>query len=596
LAGRIAVDVLAEVKRSADITDIVSRYLNLKKSGKNFKALCPFHAEKTPSFVVHPDRQFFRCYGCGKTGDVFAFVAEHERVDFPEAVRIVASAVGISVPERWGRGSGASKELKTRLYKLHAWAARFFVRQLAEGARGAKAREYLAARHFDKETLEAWSIGFAPDSWEALGNAALSAGFTDNELKASGLVIPRESGEGYYDRFRNRIVFPIRDVQGRVIAYGARALGESEVKYLNSPETPLFSKGRGLYGLDKARDAIIKERRVIVTEGYTDTLMCHQKGITWAVATLGTALTRDHVGLLRRYADQVVLLFDADAAGEGAVDRSLEVFADADIDVRAATLEAGSDPCEFLLAHGAEAFLERIDAARDLFAVKLDLACRKHDMATTNGRARAIDEALRTVALVSDAAKADLLTEAIAKRVGVDRDAVRRRLSALRKARRSTTSQASREQPPALDPVEGGILAAVLRSSELVPCVLARASLEDFQDARVRRILEQCIDLYDREGDIDHAELTAALQDTELAGIVAEIATSSADEGNWEQWLQDCLDRLEQRKVGARLRQLREEASRSGTEYDREALAAIFEHHRRRAGRTGRTEANESRP
>jgi len=585
LAGRISHDIVAEVKQAADIVEVIARYVSLKKSGRTFKALCPFHTEKTPSFIVNPERQLFRCFGCGKAGDVFSFVAEHERVEFPEALRIVASAVGVSVPDRWGQRAGQSQEVKARLYKLHTWAARFFARRLAEGADAAGARKYLASRHFDKEILEAWGVGYAPNSWDDLSRAAHNDGYTDPELLAAGLVISREGGAGHYDRFRNRIVFPIRDVQGRVIAFGARALEASDVKYINSPETPLFSKSRCLYGLDQARAAVVQERRILVTEGYTDTLMCHQMSIPWAVATLGTALTRDHVGLLKRYADLVVLLFDADQAGETAVDRSLEVFADAELDVRAAALEPGTDPCEFLLAHGAEAFIGRVDAARGLFDVKLDFACRRHHMETLDGRARAADEALRSIALVSNVAKADLLTEGIAKRVGIDRDSVRRRLAMLRKRPRKGESQPKAGRDPELDPVEAGILRAVLASNELVPCVLARASLQDFQDARVRSILEQCIDLYDREGEIDLATLTASLQDNDLTTIVARMALSASEQGNWERWVQDCLERLEDRRRRLEIRHLKEQALGSPEGSDPQALAAILKHHRRRAGR-----------
>jgi len=586
LAGFISEGVLAEVKRSADIVDIVSRYVALKKSGRSFKGLCPFHTEKTPSFIVNPERQTFRCFGCGKSGDVFSFVAEHERVEFPEAVRIVASAVGVSVPDARGNGGGASKELKTRLYELHAWAARFFVHQLADETAGGRARDYLAARHFEKETLEAWSLGFALDSWEALGKAARKAGFTDRELLAAGLVIAREGSQGYYDRFRNRVVFPIRDNQGRVIAFGARTLADSEVKYLNSPETPLFSKGRCLFGLDRARDAIIEEKRVIVTEGYTDTMMCHQKGIPIAVATLGTALTHEHIGVLRRYADTVVLLFDADAAGEKAVDRSLEVLADAEIGAQVATTAEGTDPCDYLIEAGPEAFRERLNAARDLFAVKLELASAKHDIATSDGRAKAIDEVLQIVGLVSNPARADLMLLAVASHMKVDLDAVRRRLTAFRKAPRKSGPDEAKVAAPELDPVERGILSAVLASNELVPCVLAKASLEDFQDARVRRIFEQCVALYDREGVIDHSELIATLQDKELSGIVADISSSAPERGNWEKWLQDCLDRLEDRKRREELRRLKEQPVASAD--SAEKLAAIQEQIRRRAGRSAR--------
>ncbi|MFP4056935.1 MAG: DNA primase [Candidatus Brocadiia bacterium] len=577
--------MLAEVKRSADIVDLVSRYVELKRSGRNFKALCPFHTEKTPSFIVSPERQFFHCFGCGKKGDVFTFVCEHERVDFPEAVRIVADAVGVSIPEKRGRGGG-SKQLKSRLYELHRLATGYYAGLLADSPAAEQARSYLASRHFDKQTLEDWGVGYAPDSWDALSKAARAKGFSQEELAASGLVVPRKDGKGHYDRFRHRVVFPIRDVRGRVVGFGARALADAEeVKYLNSPETPLFSKSRCLYGIDRAREAIIERRRVIVAEGYTDTLMCHQGGVPWAVATLGTALTREHVGLLRRYADQVVLVFDADEAGRRAVDRSLEVFADADLDVRVAAMPAGSDPCDFLVAHGPEAFVERIDAARDLFDVKLDLARQAHDLETAAGQAKAIDEVLRSVALVSNPARADLLVQRVARAMGVELEPVRRRLRGLRRARRSTTAAPAAEREPPLDPVERGILEAVLARGELVPSVLDAVGLDDFRDARIRSILAACIDLYDREGEIEHHQLAARLQDPRLASRVAEMAMGAPERANWERWLQDCLERLKGRKQQRELHQLRERAARDAHSYDPEALAALTELHRRRAGR-----------
>ncbi len=589
LAGRIPDGVIENVKRAADIVDIVSRYVELKKAGRSFKGLCPFHQEKTPSFNVNPERQFFKCFGCGKAGDVFSFVVEQERVDFVEAVRIVAGFVGVTIPEPRGARGGPSKEFKTRLYQIHAWAADFFARWLNDKPDGEAARRYLASRHFEKGILEAWKVGFAPDSWDALSTAARRAGYSDAELLASGLVSKKENSSRFYDRFRNRVVFPIGDAQGRPIAFGARALGDSEVKYLNSPETPLFHKSRCLYGLDKARDAIIGSRRVIVTEGYTDTLMCHQRGIPTVVATLGTALTREHVRLLRRYADTVVLVFDADQAGENAVDRSLEVFVDADLDVRVATVAEGMDPCDFLVERGPEAFHERIGAAPDLFESKLDSVGRKHSLDTANGRARALDEILATIALVSNAAKADLLLQRAAKHLGVDEAAARRRLRALAARRRAPRRE--REQEPPREPLprdEGGVVRAILAAGELMPCVLERVSLDDFEDERVRRILEECIGLYDREGEIDPSELTARLQDAELAAIVADMVTDGLEHGNWERWLQDCLDRLEERKRRPGARRLRERATQDTGEVDRKALAAIYEQHRRRAGGTGR--------
>ena len=592
LAGSIPDDVVADVKRAANIVDVVSRYLELKPAGRSFKALCPFHDDKHPSLSVNPELQIFKCWSCGKAGDVFTFVAEHERVAFPEAVRIVASIVGITIRETAGSAKPrADKQQKARLYDLHTWAAKFFARTLAEDPAAEHARRYLAGRHFDKPFLQAWQIGFAPASWDALGNAARQAGYSDRELLAAGLVRPGKNDRRPYDWFRKRVVFPIHDRQGRVIAFGARALDpDDDIKYINSPDTELFHKSRCLYGLHRARDAIIQRREVVITEGYTDTLMCHQQEIGWAVATLGTALTSHHASLLRRLARRVVLVFDADQAGERAVDHSLPVFADADLDVRVATLADGTDPCDFLVERGAEPFLEHLEAARNLYRTKLDFVRRTHDVATAVGRARALDEALESVVLVSNVAKADHLAQQAARQLGVELDAARRRLKQLAARRRSSAprAEAAGQAPVPLDPIEAGILSALLAANQLVPCVLARVCFDDFEDTRVRRILRACVDLYDREGAIDPSELSARLQDADLAAIVADIATAPLQTGNWDQWLQDCLDRLDERKQRPRARQLRDQATQGASEQDRrQALAALFEQHRRRAGGTG---------
>jgi len=592
LGGFIPEDVLSQIKNAADIIQIIGQYVTIKKAGRSFKALCPFHNEKTPSFVIHPDRQFFHCFGCGKSGDVFSFVSELERVEFPEAVRIVADSVGITIPETRGGGDGRpdgqSRERKTRLYEVHTWAERFFAAELAKGG---VALDYLVGRKFTDETIKAWGLGYAPESWDALGTAAVRAGYSAKELLAAGLVVEREGGRGGYDRFRNRVMFPIRDVQGRTIGFGARALVDGEVKYLNSPETPLFSKSRCLYGLDAAREGVRASRRVMITEGYTDALMCHQCGLPWAVATLGTALTREHAQLLRRYADQVVLVFDADQAGEAAVDRSLEVFANSDLDVRVGHVDSGADPCEFLISDGPEAFLERLDSARELFAVKMDLACKKHDLDTSAGRAQAIDEVLTSVALVANVARADLWVQAVSRRMGVDLEALRRRVRTLQRPnRRHDTPDTEVSEILPVDPVEMGVLRAVLARGELMPSVLSRAALDDFRDPRIRRILEQCITLYDREGEIEPSALSATLQDRELAQLVADIALRAEEQGSdWERWLQDCLDRMEERTRKTELHRLKQQVAGASGTFDRDALAALTKHHKRRAGSQNQT-------
>ncbi len=329
MAGGFSTPILDEIRSRVDIVELVGRFVNLKKAGEHWKGLCPFHTEKTPSFTVNPKRGIFHCFGCGVGGDAFSFLMRQDRLAFPEAVRILAERSGVELPKE--RGPEVEGKLES-LRRAMSLAAQFYIDALwAED--GAKARGYLERRGVDLEVARRFGLGWAPEGWNALLSHMGRQGVGEELLVSAGLAVRRENAPGFYDRFRGRVLFPIRDQQGRVVAFGGRGLGSEEPKYLNSPETPLYVKGQMLYALDVAREGMKQKNRAVVVEGYLDCLMAHQHGFTETVAALGTAFTAAQLSLLRRYAEEVVSVFDADAAGIKATSRLEEMLSDV-MDIR----------------------------------------------------------------------------------------------------------------------------------------------------------------------------------------------------------------------------------------------------------------------
>jgi len=429
--------LLDEIRAAVDIVDLVGRYVSLKKSGVNWKGLCPFHGEKTPSFMVNPRKGIFHCFGCGVGGDAFGFLMRQDKLAFPEAVRALAKTAAIALPEDSAARAGDSG--REELLRAMELAARFYADALW-GAGGARGREYLDRRGVDPEVARRFGLGYAPESWDALLAFMRGERIAAEALEKAGLVLPRQSGTGFYDRFRGRLIFAIRDLQGRVVAFGGRAFGDEQPKYLNSPETPLYSKGQLLYAADQARSTIQEKNRALLVEGYVDCLMAHQFGFTETVAALGTAFTGAQLGLLRRYCEEVITFFDADAAGQKAAERAEELLestaygggwdvnrsgafvASGALRMKVALLPAGHDPDTFLRAEGAAAFTERIHAARGLLSYALDrvLADGPGPMMPGRGPANAFARAALMLAKVPDAQEAASLSHEAGRKLGVD--------------------------------------------------------------------------------------------------------------------------------------------------------------------------------
>ena len=485
---------LDEIRAAVDIVDLVSRFVNLKKAGQNWKGLCPFHMEKTPSFMVNPRKGIFHCFGCGVGGDAFGFLMRQDKLSFPEAVRALAKQAGVALPE--DRGGDGGERGREELFRAMTLAWHFYVDQLSKAA-GERARQYLDQRGIDSEVARRFGLGLAPEGWDALASFMKSEKVTEDVLVAAGLAISREGGTGVYDRFRGRLLFAIRDLQGRVVAFGGRAFGDEQPKYLNSPETPLYTKGNLLYAADLARPAIQAKNRALLVEGYVDCLMAHQHGFTETVAALGTAFTPSQLCLLKRYCDEAVLFFDADAAGRKAAERAEELLeptgssmawavnrtgaieSSGALRLRVALLPAGHDPDTFLRERGAAAFEERIVAARSLLAYALDRAIADPDGATgPRARTNAFARAALMLAKVADAQEAALLSREAAQKLGVDATQLWIEAQRLQTALRRPAVPVRAATPPS---VERDLVALLLHSTEareaLLPMIVEAEEL-----------------------------------------------------------------------------------------------------------------------
>ena len=394
VSGLISQETINEVATRLDIVEIINDYVPLKRQGRNLQGLCPFHQEKTPSFTVSPEKQVFYCFGCGAGGNIFTFIMQKEGLTFPEAVEKLAARAGVTVNRNEISPLQQKKlEKRDRLYRINEEAARFFQKNLfSPGPQGKQALEYLQKRAFDLETIEKFQLGLAPSQWDGLIKFFKKRGVKVQELVELGLALPNKQGTGYYDRFRNRIMFPIWDNVGRVIAFGGRVMDDSLPKYLNSPDTPLFNKSQNLYGIHLAKNNIRNEDLALIVEGYLDVIACHLHGINNVVASLGTAFTREQAKLLMRHTYQIVIIYDGDTAGSKATLRGLDILSQLGCDVRVVSLPQGQDPDDYLRTKGPQKLRELIVQSQGLIEYKLIKTMENVNVSTIIGKTKVVED------------------------------------------------------------------------------------------------------------------------------------------------------------------------------------------------------------
>jgi DNA primase len=524
-----------DVKNQADIIRVVSDYVTLKKRGTNYIACCPFHSEKTPSFNVSQSKGIYKCFGCGAGGGVFDFVMQIEGCSFPEALRTVAEKSGIPIPvvdeTEDHKKIEHNREVVTRLNEL---AAKFFENTLQDPDLGSQAREYFAARGVTEETQRLFRLGYAPDSWDALINYLRENGATTDELDISGLVVLKETG-GLYDRFRHRVMFPIVDSQGRVIAFGGRVMGEGEPKYLNSPETAIYTKGRNLYGLAFAKNEIRNKGFAILVEGYMDCLMPFQEGIHNIVASLGTALTDNQVRLLRRYMDrpQIIVNFDSDSAGQAATMRSLETLLAEGFKINILQIPTGKDPDEFVRTQGAQAFVSLFKTTQPYIEYVIDKAIHEIDTTRPAGKVEAINSILPHLARMPDkVARADY-AEQVANRLKVDSRVMRDEMKRVAVNRQQSLDPKKVRAAQEIMPDERQLLELMLANSDVRRAIVSNLIEEDYLELATGAIFKTIIDLEQQGVEPDFSTLSQSLtEETDRDFIPALLMSDLSWAGN----------------------------------------------------------------
>ncbi len=589
-------DVTDEIRRRVGILEVVSSHVTLRRAGKSYKGLCPFHSEKTPSFTVDPEKGFFYCFGCHAGGDVFDFVMRIGSVPFPEARKELAERAGVALEQTPVETERAGE--RERLLRATSEAAAFYREQLA-GPHGVAARTYLAARGITPEIQDAFGLGYAPNAWDSLVRWLHGRGFDAATLEQAGLALPRPGGGGYYDALRDRVIFPVRDTQGRPVAFGGRALADGTPKYLNTRETPLFVKGKTLYALDAARAAIRETGEAVVVEGYMDALACHQFGVRSAVASLGTALTLDQVLLLKRFASRAVLVYDADAAGADAAERGLGIFEEAELPIRVAVLPGNADPDAFLRKDGPEAFRGVIQASLPVFDYRIAMAGRRHDAKTVEGKVGIVDEISRLIITVPNPVRQAEYVRLLAERLGVREDAVRGQLRRIGRSKDEARRPASAE-------VRAGPEATARAGAErlLLHLMIADASVREamrgvvdpgsFRDAGHRELAEALLAPEARGA--DPGRLRERLRDETAVSLLSRFLIAEPPvRGDPKRVAEGCLQQLRRWTLQERIDALRaayNEADRAKDQVRRDAVWAQLEDAYKEKDRIGELKAS----
>lgn len=605
-----------QIRQTIDIVDLVGEYLQLRRQGRSYVALCPWHDDSKPSLTVNPERQSFKCWPCDIGGDIFTFVMRIDRVDFREALEMLADRAGVDLAPRKQYSDGDHQYDRRNLFKAMAWAETKFHECLLNAPEAEPARNYLDDRGINQQSIEKFHIGFAPDSWDWLIGQATQAGASPAVLERVGLVAKRQQGNGFYDRFRGRLMFSIRDTRARPIAFGGRVLpgvgdenpDRPEAKYINSPETPLFSKSAQLYALDLAKDGISDQSGIVVMEGYTDVIMAHQHGIDNAVAVLGTALGERHVPLVRRFTDRITLVLDGDEAGQNRtmqiLDELLALFVKQDVDLQILTLQAGADPCDVIASQGRDAFSKLLSTAVD--ALDHKIAAVTNGLASqpsTHASAQAVEEILGTVARAfpagGSASSVALVREQqvlskISRRFGIADDTIRTRLTAKRREQSSRNrSYYVDQQQPVTTPVvpkgerlnlsswERELLELLLHQPQVLPQLAAGLTAEEIPNAFCRQMYTRALQLHTAGQKPSFQTLCAATDDNDEKNLLVECDELGEQKStsDTEQRVKDLLALVAKQKQQAwqnsQVAELKQ--NQLDPEHEQEVLAELFD-------------------
>lgn len=517
---RVEDSKIEEIKSRIDIVELASEYLTLKKAGRNYLGLCPFHQEKTPSFTVSREKQIFYCFGCGEGGNVITLLMKIANKSFPEAIAHLAEKAGVLLPVRtFGRDNQGKDSLHDEIINLNLRAAQQFARNLSSPA-GKIARDYLQKRAVTDETIKQFRLGYVPDTWRSLSDYIEKSGLSLKLAEQAGLVIAAKEG-GFYDRFRGRLIFPIENIFGEIVAFGGRILGEGEPKYLNSPESPVYTKGKNLYGLQKAKEAIRQSGFCLIVEGYFDAISLWNSGVRNVVATLGTALTRDHLELLRRYTQDVVALFDPDVAGRKALDRSLELFLGANMHARALILPDGCDPDDYIKKYGKEKLSELIAVAPAISDYYIDNVLGNGT--TFEENRDLVKTAMEFVNKISNDIEKNLFINRIAERWGVDQALLKKEIYRKDVRPKNLSVKSNQNLQSKLSYLEMNLIRLVLEYPEKIISVENSGIFDFFLEERLKSLGEKIVESYKLLGYIDINVILSADEDKALRNNLYEL-------------------------------------------------------------------------
>lgn len=554
--GYIQDDAIDRIRNSTDIVEVLSDYVPLKKTGQNYKGLCPFHSEKTPSFIVSPSKQLYHCFGCGAGGDIFNFLVRYENLTFPEAVKLLAKRAGINIETR-------VKDLKTKseketLLKVNREAVGYF-HDLLMGPSGKDGREYLQKRGIKDGSIKDFKLGFSLQSWDGLLTALHKKGYSAEVLVKAGLVIPRESGKGHYDRFRGRLIFPIYNIGGDVVGFGGRILDDSLPKYINSPETPVYSKSENLYALDKAKAHIRKEGFLILVEGYMDALALHQSGIGNTAATLGTALTKGHIRAIKRFTNKAVVVFDADPAGKKAASMGLDIFIEEGMTVRVSSLPQGDDPDSFIIREGRDKFIDILNEAENLIDFSLKQILTFEAGPKTRGSTemfRKFDEALTVVSKIPNSIERGYYIKRLSEKAGIDEAFFMEELRKIKGPKKIRSSQFAVHSSPLRPKAEEILIHLMLKDKSHARTILGKLNPEDFTYGPFGTIAEAVKRSIEKFKKIMPERFIDQKDAPEAFALLTELSLKDMEYDDIEKVIHDCLLHMSRSERGKKLSDL----------------------------------------
>ena len=557
--ARYSDEVINDVRQSNDIVDVISQYVHLKRSGRNFFGLCPFHNEKSPSFSVSPDKQIFHCFGCGVGGNVFSFITQIEGINFVEAVQMLAERANIQLPTLQDNGDSQREELKAKVYKVNEFTAEFYHQNLYK-PQAKIAQEYVKKRQLSNETLKSFKIGFS-GKFDELYQELKKQGFGEKEILESGLVNKNERGQ-YIDRYRNRLMFPICDARGKVIAFGGRVLDDSKPKYINSPENVVYSKGRNLFGLNVAKKGDLK--RILIVEGYMDVISLHQRGITNVVAPLGTALTEQQGWLLRKNSEQIILSFDSDEAGLKAKLRALDILQNMGCDLRILQMEGAKDPDEYIIKYGNARFNNLVDKALSIIEFKVKILKKDLNLENTNDKIKFLNEIAKLISNVNNTIEREVYIEKIAKEYDISKEAIYAEVNKLTYKNVKTEKVLEKPKPVVthIKREEKVISEAVKRRENTVIALLLMGDLnifeilrqnikvEDFQDEVNKKIAQKLYEEFEKGNSNINAIIDNLEQDEQ--NQITMIMSEDYEITDIEKAIDDVVQAYEREKLNTR--------------------------------------------